>query len=137
MTSITRIGKAHWEERGKRIEQARGFAGYTSQEDLAEVVSKLLDRKIGRQVIYIIEAGDRDIRADELRAIAVAVGQSEDWLDGIEGAGFNASAERLRPEFVVPLKAPLGRRTVDYGTFPSWYEGPIAADADDERLRAA
>lgn len=89
MTTITRIGKAHWIERGKRIEQARNFVGL-SQEQLADRVGELLHRSIGRQVIYNIEKGKRQTSVDELRAIAVALDQSEDWLDMEPRAVFNA-----------------------------------------------
>jgi len=89
MTSITRIGKAHWVQRGERIEQARKFVGLT-QEQLADRISELLDREIGRQVIYNIEKAKRPTNVDELRAIAVALDQSEDWLDVSPEGRFNS-----------------------------------------------
>lgn len=88
MTTITRIGREHWERRGERIEKARNFAGLT-QGQLAASLTDLLGRRIGRQIIYIIEQGERDIRGDELRGISIILDQSQDWLDGIEGAVFN------------------------------------------------
>ena len=89
MTSITRIGKAHWVQRGERIEQARKFVGLT-QEQLADRISELLGREIGRQVIYNIEKAKRPTNVDELRAIAVALDQSEDWLDVSPEGRFNS-----------------------------------------------
>lgn len=99
MTTVTRIGKSHWAERGLRIERARKFAGYKSQAALAETVSDMLGYDISRQVIYNIEQGERDIRGDELRAISAAVGQSEAWLDAVEGAEFDPSPA-VNPRYV-------------------------------------
>jgi transcriptional regulator with XRE-family HTH domain len=117
MTTLDRIGKTHWEERGIRIERARNFAGL-SQAQLAAAVTDTTGRKIGRQVIYNLEKGTRSIDVDELRAIAAVLDQSEAWLDGEEGAPFN--------------DAPIV-----HAVSPGWFRRPIDAFAATPILKAA
>lgn len=112
MTTTERIGKVHWQERGQRIERARKFTGLT-QGQLAAMVSEVIGYKVGRQIIHILEKGDRDIRNDELRCIAIVLEQSEDWLDGEEDSTFNEAA----------------LHNVDHWTFP-WFRRPIDVYAE-------
>lgn len=128
MTTIARIGKAHWVKRGERIEKARKFAGLT-QEQLADRVSEILDREVGRQVIYNIEKANRPTSVDELRAIAAALDQSEDWLDVAPKGYFNPTPVILGLLYITSKDGVLV--PVD------WSPRPIDAYAGSMRLKAA
>jgi transcriptional regulator with XRE-family HTH domain len=90
--TLTRIGQDHWVEVGDRIERAREWVGLI-QDELADALEELVSHKTySRTSISNIEKGDRALQVDELRALAYVLDQSEEWLDGEEGATFNASA---------------------------------------------
>lgn len=93
--TITHIGQEHWIERGERIEKARNWV-HCSQDDLAELLSVLLEKAISRQVIYNLEKGERDWRGDERAAIAYLLDQDENWLDARAGTSFNDAAKLNR-----------------------------------------
>lgn len=107
--TITRIGQDHWIERGMRIERARKWVNL-NQETLGLALGELLGRSYSRTAISNIEAGDRPVSVDELRALAYLLDQSEGWLDGEEGASFNE-----RPSFHVMSGWPS----------PDWFPRPI------------
>lgn len=92
--TLTRIGHEHWVERGKRIERARKWVNVT-QGELADAMQQLLKgRTYSRTAISNLEAGDRRLDVDELRALAYLLNQSEDWLDCDPDAEFDAAAHR-------------------------------------------
>lgn len=90
--TLTRIGKAHYEERGRRIERARDWIGYT-QEELADLMAELLDKSVSRQIVHILEKGARDWKGDESAVLSYLLQQSVAWLDGEPGAAFNSEAK--------------------------------------------
>lgn len=91
--TLTRIGQEHWVERGRRIERARKWVNVT-QGELADAMKELLDRTYSRTAISNLEAGERTLAVDELRALAYLLNQSEEWLDCDPDAEFDASAHR-------------------------------------------
>lgn len=129
--TITRIGRGHWIKRGERIEKARKFAGLT-QEQLAERVTELLGYEVGRQVIYNIEKAKRPTSVDELRAIAAALDQSEDWLDVAETGRFNAT-----PIILGLLVITWNDGEEAHNPVGDWFPRPIDIAAVEETLVAA
>lgn len=91
--TLTRIGQEHWVERGQRIERARKWLGVT-QGELAAALQQVLDRSYSRTAISNLEAGERTLAVDELRALAYLLNQSEQWLDCAPDAEFDAAAHR-------------------------------------------
>lgn len=76
-------------EQGDRIRRAREWVGLT-QGGLGEDVG------VSGQSISQYEAGEVDPRGRILRLIAIATGQSIDWLQGIEDASFDPSVAKTR-----------------------------------------
>jgi predicted HD phosphohydrolase len=97
--TLTGIGTQQWIERGERIEQARNWIHLT-QGQLGEAMSELLGYGISRQIVYVLEQGERDWRGDEIAALTHVLQQSRAWLDGEPDAVFNPGATSAMGRYI-------------------------------------
>jgi transcriptional regulator with XRE-family HTH domain len=78
-----------WKLQGRRVRRGRKTLDLT-QGDLARLVSETISTPISREIIRKIEAGERGLWDEEIRALSTILHRPPDWIRGYETDPFDA-----------------------------------------------